>query len=245
MRSCLQWVTAATFAMLIDLHVHTNHGSGDSNLVPDELVIEASRIGLDGACLTEHNRTWERLELEQFAQKNGHLLMVRAIEVETNMGHITVFGLDRYVSGIWDISQLRKVSDDVGAFMVVAHPFRRLFLPVKRSENLLFKGMEYPPTTVEEAAAHPVFQYADAIEANGSDTDEEREMAVAVAQYLGKPSVGGSDVHSVNGLGACVTLFPQPIRSEEEFLKALRTGGYYPVVGLRTGTVRPIGTYSP
>lgn len=227
--------------MLIDLHVHTSHGSGDSNLAPEELVEEATRIGLEGACLTEHNRTWEPVELRQFAQRHNHLLLVRAIEVETNMGHITVFGLDRYVSGIWDISELRRVSDESGAFMVVAHPFRKLFGLPGSSDNLLFKGMEHPPTTVEEAARHPIFQYGDAIEANGSDADQESELAVEVARHLGKPAVGGSDVHSVNGLGACVTVFPKPIESEESFLEALRAGGYYPAVGLRTGSLRPVG----
>ncbi len=227
--------------MLIDLHVHTSHGSGDSNLGPEELVAEATRIGLEGACLTEHNRTWEPEELQRFAQEHNHLLLVRAIEVETNMGHITVFGLDRYVSGIWDIAELRRVSDEAGAFMVVAHPFRKLFGLPGSSDNLLFKGMEHPPTTAKEAAGHPIFQYVDAIEANGADSDQESELAVEVARHLGKPAVGGSDVHSVSGLGACVTVFPRSIESEGEFMEALRAGGYYPAVGLRTGTLRPVG----
>ena len=227
--------------MLIDLHVHTSHGSGDSNLGPEELVAEATRIGLEGVCLTEHNRTWEVAELGQFAQEHNHLLLVRAIEVETNMGHITVFGLDRYVSGIWDIAELRRVSDEAGAFMVVAHPFRRLLGLRGSSDNLLFKGIEHPPTTAEEAAGHPIFQYVDAIEANGADSDQESELAVEVARHLGRPAVGGSDVHSVSGLGACVTVFPRPIESEGGFMEALRAGGYYPAVGLRTGTLRPVG----
>ena len=35
-------------ASVIDLHVHTNQGSPDSSLTPEELVAEAQRLGLDG-----------------------------------------------------------------------------------------------------------------------------------------------------------------------------------------------------
>ena len=152
--------------MIIDLHVHTVHGSGDSNLSPEQLVEEAARIGLDGACLTEHNRTWDARDLQEFVRDHNHVLLMRAMEVETNMGHITVFGLDGYVPGIWNLEELRRVADKEGAFIVTAHPFRGLFNP--SLTNLLFKEDAHPPATVEEAARHPVFGLVDAIEvANG------------------------------------------------------------------------------
>ena len=233
--------TLAVSIMLIDLHVHTTRGSGDSSLTPEEVVQEAKRIGLAGACFTEHSGGWERLEFQRFADAQRPLLLVRALEVETNMGHVTVFGLDGYVPGMQDAEELRRVADGAGAYMVAAHPFRGLFDGAAERENLLFKESARYPETVEEAAEHPIFKLVDAIEAaNGGNTDRENSFALEVAHYLGKPMVGGSDAHSINGLGACVTVFPAAIGSQREFLEALRAGGFYPATGLPTGNVQPL-----
>ena len=228
--------------MLIDLHVHTTRGSEDSGLAPEQFVEEAIRIGLEGACFTEHSGGWDRLEFQRFADEQRPLLLVQALEVETNMGHVTVIGLDGYVTGMSDVAELRQVAENAGAYMIAAHPFRRLFDQAANGANLLFKDPARYPQTVEEAAEHPVFSLVDAIEvANGGNTDQENTFALGVAQYLGKPMVGGSDAHSHNGLGACVTAFPEAIGSEQELLEALRAGKFYPATGLRTGTVQRFG----
>ncbi len=65
--------------MIVDLHVHTSHGSGDSSLSPQELVEEARRIGLQGACLTEHSGPWDRFE---FQMLHGVQAQARSRNVE-------------------------------------------------------------------------------------------------------------------------------------------------------------------
>ena len=40
-------------ASVFDLHVHTNLGSPDSSLAPEELSAEANRLGLTGVMVTE------------------------------------------------------------------------------------------------------------------------------------------------------------------------------------------------
>ena len=40
--------------MIFDLHVHSKHGSNDSNMTVEQLAIEAKLIGLDGLALVEH-----------------------------------------------------------------------------------------------------------------------------------------------------------------------------------------------
>jgi hypothetical protein len=228
-------------AMYFDLHVHTARGSGDSSLSPQELLDEASRIGLDGVCLTEHNKTWEHSDLRWFSERNSNLLVVRAMEVETDMGHVTVFGLDGYVPGIWSAYELRRVADKHGAFLVSAHPFRGIFTPQFKTNNLLFRDWSALPETAQEAAEHPIFSLVDAIEGlNGGNTDRENSFAISVSRYLGKPTVGGSDAHSHHGLGACVTAFRDSINTEKEFLELLRSGNYYPVQGLRQGNPQPM-----
>ncbi len=222
--------------MIIDLHVHTTRGSTDSSLSPDEMVDEARRIGLQGVCLTEHSGTWDRFEFQRFASEQDGLLLVSALEVETDMGHIIVYGLDGYVPGIRDPRELRRVANDVGGYMVLAHPFRNLFQGPLYNVNLLYKNPTHYPRTVEEALEHPIFELVDAIEvANGGNVEEENIFAWEVARRLGKPAVGGTDAHSINGLGGAVTVFPEPIASAEAFIQALHDGRFYPATGLNIG----------
>lgn len=225
--------------MIVDLHVHTTHGSADSNLTPQELVQEAQRIGLDGACLTEHGGPWDRFKIQQFTNQLEDLLIVPALEIESTVGHITIFGLDRYISGIRDPIELRRIADNVGAYVVLAHPFRNLFLKKPMANNLLFRGRDRMPTTVEEVIEHPIFELVNAIEvANGGNSDDENKFAWDVAQHLGKPMVGGSDAHSVHGLGRCVTVFPEHISTTTQFLDALHAGNFYPATGLLSGNLQ-------
>jgi predicted metal-dependent phosphoesterase TrpH len=225
--------------MIVDLHVHTTYGSADSNLTPQELLQEAQRIGLDGACLTEHGRPWDRFGIQQLTHELEDLLIVPALEIESTVGHITVFGLDRYVSGIRDPIELRRIADKVGAYVVLAHPFRNMFLKKPMANNLLFQGRDPMPTTVEEVIKHPIFELVNAIEvANGGNSNNENKFAWDVAQHLGKPMVGGSDAHSIHGLGRCVTVFPKRISSATQFLEALHTGNFYPATGLSLGNLQ-------
>jgi hypothetical protein len=105
----------------------------------------------------------------------------------------------------------------------------------------LYRSLPGPiPDTPESSLDHPVFRLADAIEvANGGTADEENEFAMKVAGLLGLAVTGGSDAHSVHGLGKFVTAFRDEISSEVEFLKALHEGTFFPAVGLRQGRLRP------
>ena len=223
--------------MIIDLHVHTVRGSCDSSLSPQDMVEEAYRIGLQGVCLTEHGGPWDRFEFSKFVKQQNGLMVINAMEVETTAGHITVFGLDGYVAGIRDPWTLRKVADQTGAYVVLAHPFRNLLhKPPYNATNLLFRGWNPLPTTVDEAIKHPIFEVVDAIEvANAGTIDAENYFAWEVAKRRGKPTGGGSDAHSTNGRGRCVTVFQDNITNQDEFLEALHAGRFYAATGLLVG----------
>lgn len=226
-------------ATVIDLHVHTAKGSSDSSLSPEEMVLEAKRLGLPGLCITEHNAPWDRHQFAEFAQKHD-LLLIRGVEVDTDMGHVLVFGLDSYVSGISRMSELRRVVEEIEGFMVTAHPFRGIHDPHPYSRPLLYRDGSTLPSSAEEGAKHPVFGLVDAVEvANGGNVDDDNAFAWRVAQHLGHRATGGSDAHSVHGLGRCTTVFEDDIRSEEEFIQALRAGRYYAAYGLRAGKLQP------
>ena len=108
-----------------------------------------------------------------------------------------VVGLKQYVGGIRRAEELRRVLDEIGGFMAVAHPFRHWFDPVYFRKQ----GKEPFTMTPEQAAERmPVFQLVDAIEAlNGANTPRENLFALRVAKVLGKPVTGGSDAHSTLG----------------------------------------------
>jgi predicted metal-dependent phosphoesterase TrpH len=218
--------------VILDLHVHTVKGGPDSNLTPDELVREARRVGLDGVCLSEHGGGWDRWEFKEFAEQNADLLLIPALEVDTEFGHIIAFGLESYVSGIHRLENLRKVVDERGGFLVSVHPFRRFFDKPPLFKSLLFKR----PVPLDEAVEHEVFQVVDAIEAvNGACTLEENEFALRTARLLGKPCVGGSDAHSTHGLGCGATVFENEFDSAQGFLGELIAGRYHPTNGLLKG----------
>src|SRR6266545_4461553 len=124
---------------IVDMHVHTVRGAADSSLTPDQLIEEAGRIGLTGVNISEHDRVWEAHLVEEFRERSG-LFVSRGMEVSTDMGHMIVVGLERYVPGIRRAAELRRVLDEVGGFMIVAHPFRHFFDPIhfRRGERLSF-----------------------------------------------------------------------------------------------------------
>ena len=224
---------------VFDLHVHTVRGSSDSNLTPQELIKEAHRIGLDGVCLTEHGGGWEPPELEATFRDAG-LTVVRALEVDTDMGHILVFGLHRYVSGIHMAVELRKAVNRAGGVMISAHPFRNLFNKPPYNVNLLYKKGQGIPGTAKEASVHALFRLVDDIEvANGSNTDQENLFTLDVAAELGLGGTGGSDVHSTQGLGKCVTMFDGEISGESDLIEALKAKAFRPGQNLHIGDLQP------
>lgn len=227
-------------ARLFDLHIHTIVGSGDSSLSPEDLVLEAERLGLRGLCLTEHSGPWDRHQFEQFARRHD-VVLVRGMEVDTDLGHILAFGLDHYQPGFYQARELCAAAAAAGGFTVTAHPFRGVLTQPGPGRPYLYRSLPGPlPATPEEALDHPVFKLVQAVEvANGGTVDEENGFALTVAGLLGLPGTGGSDAHSVHGLGRYVTAFPDEIHSEGEFLAALHAGAFYPAVGLRAGQLRP------
>ena len=217
---------------IVDMHVHTVRGAADSSLKPDQLIEVAKEIGLTGVNITEHDRMWEDHVLREFREQSG-LFVNRGMEVSTDMGHIIAVGLTGYLPGIRKAKELRAVLDDLGGFMIVAHPFRHFFDPIH------FRRDGRPPfdMTPEEAAERmPIFGLVDDIEvANGGTQLVENQFALKVARVLGKRGIGASDCHSTQGVGYYVTVFEEELRDEAHMLELLHAGRYYAGQGLPDG----------
>ncbi|MDP2662467.1 MAG: PHP domain-containing protein [Dehalococcoidia bacterium] len=217
--------------MIVDLHYHT---CVPGPLRPRELleydrrnglVYTARLRGVDAICLTEHDKVWEKDAVRALTEEHG-LLVLRGMEVSTNyaeFGHVLVYGLSRYISGIWDIKKLAHVVEQEGGAMFVAHPFREVYSwDGKNWISLL---------TVQEASEMPIFQMVQGMEVyNGATQANANEFAMEVCQHLGLLGTGGSDAHSTVGVGACATIFDNPIKSEEDLVRELRAGNFRPAI---------------
>ena len=221
---------------IIDMHVHTTRGASYSGLNPEDLASEAIRRGLTAVHISEHDRLWDRHTLEEYREAHADLLVCNGMEVSTDMGHILALGLKEYVGGIRQLATLRRVADEQGAFLIVAHPFRHYFDPVYFRRQ----GKEPFTLTPEQAAKLPVFQLVDAIEAlNGANTARENVFALRVAKTLGKPGTGGSDAHSTQGIGYFCTVFEKNCASQEELLEELHAHRFHANHGLLDGDLQP------
>jgi hypothetical protein len=151
------------------------------------------------------------------------------MEVSTDLGHILVYGLEEYVSGILYAETLRKVVDQIDAIMFAAHPYRKAFV----NTNGRWDAPK-PTLTVQEAADWSIVRYVDGLEIyNGATGDRENAMARAVGDHGRLRGIGGSDAHSEHGLGCCATEFERSVRSERELIEELRAGRFRAVTRLR------------
>jgi len=222
-------------SIALDMHVHTTYGASDSQLDPDDLAQIATNLGMGGMSLTEHDRVWDRHALGAYCSRHRHLFVASGMEVSTDLGHILTYGLPHYVSGIRRAAELRRVADEFGAFLVVAHPFRHWFDPV----TFRRQGKEPPEMTPSKLADLPVLRLVDGVEVlNGANTERENRFALEMANYIGKPGTGGSDAHSSSGIGIYTTVFEQALDSAAEMVAELRAGRFYAARGLPDGALR-------
>jgi predicted metal-dependent phosphoesterase TrpH len=208
--------------MLIDLHCHTFPLSDDSFLSPDQLIERARAVGLDGVCLTEHDSVWEPRKLRELAERHDFLI-IPAIEVNSEDGHILVFGLNRYVSGMRQLPQLTQLVAEAGGAMIAAHPYRQ-FAPLLRMDD------DFWTMALERAAANPAFQYVCALEAiNGRSTQDENLFSWQLCARLGLPAVAGSDAHEISDVGTCATRFQRSIADVQDLVRELKAGRFHAV----------------
>ena len=72
----------------------------------DDLIQAAKVAGLDGVCLTEHDAFWDMHEVNALSRRHDFLVLPGS-EINTDTGHVLVFGLQRYVFGLHKPAFLR------------------------------------------------------------------------------------------------------------------------------------------
>jgi predicted metal-dependent phosphoesterase TrpH len=207
----------------LDLHSHSTDASDDAGgTVEGYLKWLAGRrkrgYQVDGFVLTEHRSYDPTVDYTDIAAEYG-IVVLRGAELETDIGHVLVYGVTDRLSREFDFArvdlpsaQLFAAARDFGGFAVGAHAGRpRIGL-------------------WDHAEAGTHVTHVEVIEAlNGGSSAEENGRAEALAERHGLKRVGGSDAHYVSSIGRCLTVFHQPLRRIEELVEQLAHGRYYPI----------------
>ena len=203
------------------MHCHTVQGSADSQLTPEDLA--KTLAAMAACCVSEHDNVWPRHEAERYANQTS-IPFIRGMEVTTDLGHILVYGLDQYVSGIHDARALRhRVLAEEG-IMIAAHPPRNVLYKKGQGES----DAQTRGPSLEEAAGYEIFGLVDEVEVlNGGTAELENLFALRVAQKLGFRGVACSDAHLVNGIGRYVTMVQREVTTVEQLIDEVKAGRFY------------------
>ena len=211
--------------MRLDLHTHSIKSDDGRAKVENYCKwIAKKKLPLDGFVLTEHRQFDADSDYRQLEDEYG-LAIMKASEVETDYGHVLVFGVNDDLLAAIDFTNVRLPIETVldesrkaGAFAAPCHPGRkRVGLFAHYEERGVVQGVD----TVEVL--------------NGGSIPGEDELSLAMAVRLGYRGFGGSDSHVVSRIGFCATDFPnQQIRDMEALVGALY-GGNFSAVSMRPG----------
>ncbi len=207
----------------LDLHTHSTDASDDAGgTVEGYLKWLAGRrkrgYRVDGFVLTEHRSFDPEIDYSVLAEHYG-IAVLKGAELETDIGHVLVYGAGERLAREFDLSRvdisskdLFEAARDFGGFAVGAHAGRPRIGLWDHAER-----------------GYPVGHVKAVEELNGGSTAEENERAKRLAADLGLNRVGGSDAHYISAIGRCLTAFPRPIQAIEELVEELQEGDYFPV----------------
>ena len=208
----------------IDLHAHSTDASDDAGGTVEgylKWIVARRKKGyqVDGFVLTEHRHFDPTVDYSALAARYG-VTVLRGAEVETDVGHVLVYGITEQFTRDLDLTDVALPYEDVftaardcGGFAVGAHAGRpRIGL----AEHVAERGVSLDAVTAIE-------------QLNGGSSDQENALAAQLAEEHGLHCVGGSDAHYVSAIGRCMTAFPRPVETMEALVEALSEGGYHAV----------------
>ena len=216
--------------MLIDLHTHSYPRSDDSFMSVDQLIEGSKSQGLDGICLTDHDNFWTKEQIQDLSSKHN-FLVIPGCEINTEAGHVLVFGLTQYEFGMHKSEFLQASVERAGGVLIAAHPYRRRFLEEPAERTGIRDEM------LERASGDEFFQMCQGIEAlNGRGSEVQNQFSLDLGRRLSVNMTAGSDAHKVDQIGTVATEFQRPVACLEDLIKELREGRYSPVDLRETAT---------
>lgn len=208
-----------------DFHMHSRYSDGF--LSPPELVMQASRRGLDVIAVTEHNMLFPARLARWWSELTGGPTVLLGEEVTTRDWHLHAIGIDERVS---PMQTLREAIADIhrqGGLAIAAHPVRRFwkaFVPVITELD----GAEL---------MHPIAMRPNQ-SSRGDWSGAHLAEFFALAEARGKrlTAIGSSDYHFGSALGRPRTFVLAKSAATVDVMDALRAGRT--VVRVADGTLR-------
>lgn len=202
--------------MILDLHSHSIKSDDGRAKVQNYCQwIRSKDIAIDGFVLTEHRQFDNESDYSELAAKHD-LVILKASEVETEYGHVLVFGVTPALQQEFDFSnihlplaQVIECCEKHGAVPVPCHPGRKRV------------GMH---AHLEEFGVPAGVKIVETL--NGGSRGEEDAVAQGMADDLGYLGIGGSDSHIVSHIGRCATEFANPVTSIDSLVEALKAGEF-------------------
>ena len=202
--------------MILDLHSHSIVSDDGRAKVENYCQwIRRKEIPLDGFVLTEH-RLYDDVSDYRSLEDEFGLLILKASEVETDYGHVLVFGVNPDLRAAFDFGQIGlslhtvvQESERCGGIAVPCHPGRtRVGMCAHVEERGSVEGVQVIETL------------------NGGSRGTENEDALALADLQGYHKMGGSDSHIVSHIGRCGTAFTNDINEMADLVSALQAGEF-------------------
>ena len=202
--------------MILDLHAHSIKSDDGRAKVQNYCQwIKAKNIPIDGFVLTEHRQFDFESDYSDLAEKNN-LLILKGSEVETEYGHVLVFGVTKALTQSFDFTNIHLKLADVlaaceehGAVAVPCHPGRKRV------------GMW---AHIDTYGVPPGVRIVETY--NGGSRGDEDQVAQNMAAEQGYLGIGGSDAHIVSHIGRCATKFTHDIQNESELVAALKEDAF-------------------
>ncbi len=198
----------------VEFHSHTNYiQKHETTYSPKELIDKAKEMGYDVLCITEHYflhpdwplfrqnpfRSYE--DSKDYAKKKG-LLLIRGVEVRFKEGEVVLINYNGDLSELKDISDLKKLPEDV--LVMASHPFflRPICLGEELEKNIgLFDTIEW---------CHFYLNWLN-----------RNLKAKEVAERHNKPMLATSDAHRFYQMNRCYTLVDAE-KDPKEIVKAVK-----------------------
>jgi predicted metal-dependent phosphoesterase TrpH len=202
--------------MIIDLHTHSIKSDDGRAKVENYCQwIRKKDLPLNGFVLTEHRQYDSESDYRKLEDEFG-LLILKASEVETDYGHVLVFGVNEDLRNAFDFARIDlplelvlRESERCGAVAAPCHPGRV-------NVGLFAHYARCGP--VEGVKLVEVY--------NGGSRGGEDAESLALAEQYGYRGYGGSDAHIVSHIGRCATEFQDDIASMDDLIAALKGGRF-------------------
>jgi len=196
-----------------DYHIHSS--VGDAVASPEEIVDYAElQTDLSVIAISDHDQIKGGIAAQKYAKKKKYKInVIVGEEVSTMLGHCVGLFMKKRIRRYTKLVDTVKAIHGQGGIVIAPHPLS--WLTTSLGERAMRNIVEHNDKDV----------YFDAVELMGATVAgavTEKKARVLNSSFWNLPAVGGSDSHSLAGIGTCYTLFKG--KSASDLKKAIIKG---------------------